>query len=170
MAWSPRDSILPPEWQMAGALLETGRELRERMKQMVPTLFWQGDGGTAEYAAVAAQPGGLSVALDGALTELRSERGRPSWFGVLLDAYGRISTVRSEDHIQPEELPDRFAAGDIAVVEQLILLIGTEARATAWRQVYRWTPGDGWEWDEKQYMLEPVLGGGLMEVVQKHAA
>jgi hypothetical protein len=169
MAWSPRDSILPPEWFRAGSLLETGRALRERMKRMVPTLFWQGDGGQ-EFAAVAHAEGGLPSALDAALTGLRAEHGPPAWFGVLLDAYGRISTVRSEEHIQPEELADRFAAGDGAVVEQLILLIGTESRVTAWRQVYRWTPGDGWEWEGPQYMLEPVLGGGLMEVVQKHAA
>jgi hypothetical protein len=168
VAWTPRDSILPPEWQAAGTMLEVARHMRERSNVLTPTLIWTSQDGTSGYTMIPHAVGGMPDALDQMLTALDDEYGPPAWFAIILDAYGRIADAEHEPDLRPEDLGDLFTMGDEAVVEQLVLVIAAEDRITSWRQVYRYTPVDGWEWENPQFMANPVLNQNLMTVVLRH--
>lgn len=167
MTWRPQDSILPPGWGLVPGLLEAGRIARERPEPFAPILAWQSASGEAGFTLVKNYLGGLPEAVDEVLGALEELYGPPSWFSVTVDAYGRVAGPSSS--LEPDDLRDLFAAGDWEVVEQLMVLIAAQGSVSVWRQVYRHTPADGWEWDSAEYMLNPVLPVGLPEVMLGHS-
>jgi len=167
VTWRPQDSILPPEWEVVPGLLEAGRIARERDVAFSPILAWQAVDGTAGFTMVKHHGGGLVMAVDEVLGALEEMYGPPAWFSVTVDAYGRIAN--HETNLDPDDLRDLFAAGDWQVVEQLMVLVAARGSVGVWRQVYRHTPVDGWEWDEPEYMLNPVLPDNvLVEALLRH--
>ena len=170
VAWKPQDSILPPEWEVVPELLAAAREARERFDNFAPILTWQAEDGTAGFTMVKHSAGGLPSAVDEVLTALEAMYGPPAWFAVTVDAYGRIADQQHEPNLRPDDLSNLFAAGDWAVVEQLMLMVARSGHVGVWRQVYRHTLVDGWEWDDPEYMLNPVLpDNGLLEILLGHS-
>ena len=160
----------PSDVTAAQALFAAGRTVRETSEPFVPVLIWRADDGeTGITALTGTTRTGVAGAADRALTDLPAVAGSgPEWFALLIDAYGRIAD--DNDSARAEELADRFLLGDTAVVEQLIALVAHRGRLLMWRQVYRHTPADGWEWDDLQWMMHPILpDDGLLEVLHRHA-
>lgn len=167
--WSPRDSMLPPEWEAVHYLFTAAKATREGTVTFVPLLMWMSRDGTGGLTALTHDDGGLPIAVDAGLDMVEEHYGQPAWFAVCVDAYGRVTDPRED--VSAEELSDRFVMGDPVVVEQLMLFIAFEGMVRVWRRVYRKTATDGWEWDDAQLMLDPVLptNGALLEVLQRHA-
>lgn len=165
MVWEPRSSILPPEWPLVQRMFHAAREAVEASAVFLPMVMWSTEGNEG-IVALAGIHGGVSGALDGALDMVTSMYGELTGFAVLVDAYGRITDA--EEGIDPDDLADRFTMGDPGVVEQMMLLVAHEGEIRVWRQVYRYTPVDGWEWEHPQLMSHAVLPeSGLLETVKK---
>jgi hypothetical protein len=168
--WTPRDSILPPEWEAVNYLFAAAQRARETTAVFVPLLMWMSRDGMGGLTALAHEPGGLPAAVDAGLDMVEEHYLHPVWFAVVVDAYGRI-TDPTDTTVVAEELSDRFVMGDPVVVEQLMLFIAFEGQVRVWRRVYRNTPVDGWEWDDAELMVNPVLpANGLREVLESHAS
>lgn len=166
--WSPRDSMLPPEWEAVQHLFAAAKATREGASVFSPLLMWMGHDGVGGLTALIHESGGLPGAVDAGLNMVEEVYGPPAWFSVVVDAYGRVTDPGEE--VTAEELSDRFVMGDPVIVEQLMLFIAYEGQVRVWRRVYRNTPVDGWEWDDAELMLQPVLptSGALMEVLRRH--
>jgi len=144
--------------RVAVGLLATARAVRERVDPFVPLLAWQGGDGGSLLVMLPHDPddpGGLALAVRAALDVLEAERGRAVWFAVVVDAYGRAAGPA--DGVAAGDLGDLFRGGDPGVVEQLMMLMARGGASEVWRQVYRWTPVDGWEWDDGVERIVPVL-------------
>lgn len=171
MPWDRRTSILPPELPAVQHLFVVGRVTRETLDPFVPCLIWQtADDDTGMTPLYRTPDTGIGVAVDNALRDLPVALGHPVvWFAVLVDSYGRITTD-TDDHIDADDLTDRFILGDPAVVEQLMALVAYDGEVRIWRQVYRHSISDGWEWESPEWMAHPVLpDNGLLDIMRLHA-
>lgn len=150
-------------------LFAAGRAAREVLDPFVPILVWHNDGDTGMTPLYYAGEVGIAVAAGDALDTLHGITTGPLvWFAVIVDAYGRIT--EEPDSVAADDLGDRFLLGDTRVVEQLMALVGYGGEVRLWRQVYRNTVVDGWEWDDPEWMVNPVLpDNGLLDVLQLHA-
>lgn len=169
--WSPRQSILPPEFEAVNYIFAAAKATRETVATFVPLLMWLGRDGMAGLTAIAHEPGQLPAAVDAGLDMVEEHYPDPAWFAVVVDAYGRVTDPKDTD-ILAEELSDRFIMGDEAVVEQLMLFICFEGQPVrCWRRVYRWIPSENFEWDSAELMLNPILPvTNLSDVMNRHAA
>ena len=161
--------MLPPEFHAVQYIFHAATSAREATGVFVPLLMWLGSDGMGGLTAITHDAGGLPAAVDAGLDMVEEHYGRPVWFAVVVDAYGRITDSVEKD-ITAEDLSDRFVMGDPVVVEQLMLFIAYKGQVRVWRKVYRWTVTDGWEWEREELMMNPVLpANGLREVLQSHA-
>lgn len=165
-----------PGAAVAGAvhhILTAARTAKETLDPFPPILIWTTPDGEAGISPLHHEPGrSLTTTTREILTELPRTLNQPfTWFALIVDGYGRITDT--DEDIDPEELTDRFILGDPVVVEQLIALVAHDGTISPWRQVYRNTPIDGWEWDRPEYMPYAVLprtpGDDLMQLLEQHA-
>ena len=142
-------------------LFELMRAAREQADSFVPVLFWLNSEGDLAMALAPQNDDGLPGAVQEAAAVLTDMEGPPLWIGVALDAYGRAAETLPDGSIIPAgSLDQRFTDGDPATVEQLMLFLAspeTPAVIPIYRQVYRFTPVDGWEWDDIEEVLDSVL-------------
>jgi hypothetical protein len=142
-------------------LFEAVRAVRQAASNFVPVVFWMNKDGEVAMVLAANEDGSsdLSGAVRAASEMLREAEGKPEWMAVAVDAYGRIVDRNIEDTPSQAGLLDlRFQSGDEKVVEQLMLFLADPAKETVvYRQVYRYTPVDGWEWDDIEHMVDPIL-------------
>lgn len=140
--------------QMAG-LLSIARHLRETLDPLPPIAMWHpigGEGGGMAWLDV--DDDDLAAAAD----ELRSQIGPVVWFAVVFDTYARDGDPTTDQGLLGIGVLDAaFRDGDPSVMEQIVLVMWTgedPQPEMAW-QVYRWTPVDGWEWDQPRLVADP---------------
>jgi len=167
MIWAQRDSG-PQEWAIMPELFAVARSVRESTAVFVPLLLWHGAAGGG-MTMLAHEAGGLPAAVDAGLDMVNEHYGPPAWFAVCVDAYGRV-TDPAEGGISADDLSDRFVMGDEHVVEQLMMFIAMDG-VRVWRQVYRNSLTDGWEYSEPEMMLNPIFPNeDLIRVMNHHAS
>lgn len=127
------------------ALLGMARNLREGNETFVPMIAWQPRSGPVVMACVSGD-GTIDEVMGQALPKLREDFGDPEWFAVAADTYGRNSDA--DDQVPPGSLGEAFQNGDPLVTEQVVLLVAEATGITGVRQTYRYTPVEGWEWDD----------------------
>jgi len=137
----------PNEDQLFGM----ARKLREDNDQFIPVVTYQPKGGDAPVIACVTHGGGLVETMSQALPMLREQFGPAEWFAVTADSYAKVG----DTNIEPGALAEAFMMGDPGVVEQLVVMIAEEdGRLSTFRQVYRHTPVDGWEWDKPEIFTD----------------
>jgi hypothetical protein len=158
MAWYTRRHLDPPDWDIVRELLAFARAAKESLDIFLPVMMWRGEDGEGGFAVM---PGRMQE-LAGAVADLRGTvehvQGPHMMYAVVVDGYGRTHHT-SDAPVGPGDLGEMFHAGDPVVVEQLMVLTAGRGMqgVRAWRQVYRHTPVDGWEWDAVEYLKRPVL-------------
>ena len=155
-------------------LFTLARAAREASRMFVPIVFWMNqDGEVSMVLAPHDNDGGLPTAFRGASGMLLEAEGFPVWVAMAVDAYGRLTDAdefEGGERIGAGTLDARFWDGDGRVVEQIMIIIASpNDTARVYRQVYRYTPVDGWEWDAEERIIFPVLPDqdllGAMELV-----
>ena len=169
MMWRRSDSILPPEWHIVQEVFGLARILRERVEPFAPMVVWRAIDGESGLMPLMHKTGELPNAIEGAIRELITLFGdRFSWISIVTDAYGRVA--HEDEPLKPEELGDLFVLGDQETVEQLMVVHAIDGDVRAWRQVYRHTDLDGWEWDDPEWMAQPVLPeGGIWAMMEEYS-
>lgn len=128
------------------ALLARARATQKQGDQYVSHVFYVARKGTQIQAHFQnASNGEMVPALIGLLDMLQMGFGAPAWIGYTTDAYA----FTGEWDDRPDNLAEAFANGDMRVYEELYaLVVGLDGTFKAACQKFRWTPVDGWEWDE----------------------
>jgi hypothetical protein len=133
-------------------LLSTVRDMREALPVFRPVVIWQPHDDDPLVVTIEGSTGNVSTDLNEAFGRVRELAGPPEWFAVALDSYARDN---DPDGV-PGSLEEAFLNGDMTVVEQVVVIVQSpESGLTMFRQIYRNTPVDGWEWDEPQLVTDP---------------
>lgn len=138
------------------ALARAIREAATPSTPFTPTIIWEPAAGDTVLHLVTRLTGNIAADLGSVFQQLRETYGDPVWFAIHLDAYAR----ETPDPAPPEGRPavgtleSAFKLGDMSIVEQLVTIHidPAERELTMIRQVYRYTPVDGWEWNSPQRM------------------
>lgn len=127
------------------ALFAPARAAREHTDVFLPIVVWQQVEEESPLLLLCGPVlGTMGEDIAFAFAEIMSRYGRPVWFAVIADAYARTAYTEGA----PLSLSEAFGDGDPSVVEQLVLVCASREGVRMLRQVYRYTPVDGWEWDE----------------------
>jgi len=129
-----------------GKVFEWARISREQHDVFTPMVAYQPSDGEpiVAFVGTTGPPVTLVAAIAGALSVISAEHGPAEWIAVAADTYARAT---DSPQLHPS-LAEAFAAGDPAVVEQIVVqLVARAAPTTAGRQVYRYHAVDGYEWD-----------------------
>jgi hypothetical protein len=143
-------------------LLVPARAAREHADVFLPIVVWQQtDGGSPLLMMCAPVIGVMGEDISFAFAEIIERYGPPVWFAVIADAYAKTA------HMEGAEPPlaEAFKGGDPAVMEQLVMVFASHAGIKMYRQVYRYTPVDGWEWDKPVEFDLP--GDELLRAVER---
>lgn len=133
-------------------LLSQIREMRETQDIFRPVVIWQPILGGTVIATLEGETGDVQADLGEAFDRVRNIAGPPEWFAVALDSYSRDNDPNGV----PESLEEAFLNGDMSVVEQIVLIVQQAGDDLAMiRQIYRFTPADGWEWEKPQIITDP---------------
>ena len=135
-------------------LLLVARMMREGQTVFAPMITWQPAAGDPLVAHLTSLTGDTKTDLDRAFQQLRDMTGPPEWFAVTLDSYARDGDA---DDMEAATLEEAFLQGDMRVVEQMVTIFMTPGTGelVMVRQVYRFLPSDGWEWDSPQVVESP---------------
>jgi hypothetical protein len=144
-------------------ILAVARHMRENNDHFIPTIVWQPHNGESVIATLTPindnDDDEDGTDLDAVFHELRTVIGDPEWFTISLDAYARDDDTPGTpaEPPAPGELEAAFAAGDMTVVEELVTIhVEMHSRTlTMYRQIYRYTPVDGWEWEDPEIVESP---------------
>lgn len=152
----PRDTSDTSDTDLVDQLLLVARGVRERTDTFTPLITWQPVTGGPAVMTTADESDTLTGSFDDSFNRLRKLTGPPDWFAVTLDAYAR-DQEGDQPKPEPGALHEAFTNGDPSVVEQMVVILmdPTAGDLLMARQVYRWTPVDGWEWDEPQMVDSP---------------
>ncbi len=139
-------------------ILTLARDLKKRTEVFSPIIVWQCLDETADAVIAGLQnlTDSITDDLNTAFQHLRKVAGPPDWFAVILDSYARDQEV-GDDKPSAGELAAAFKEGDPKVVEQMVTIF-MEPRSqelTMIRQVYRYLPSEGWEFDPPQWIDSP---------------
>jgi hypothetical protein len=93
---------------------------------------------------------------------LRSTGIRPTSMVIMSDAYYEL-VHGVDDAPSAGSLGERFRQGDPKVKEALNTVILSSDVSVMVKQVYRWTPVDGWEWDEPEVLYDPDAPGPVSD-------
>ena len=141
------------ESNLIDQLLAMTRHFREHTEPFRPLVIWQPiNGDSAVIAGFTSLTGEVRDDLDTVFKDLRDTIGSPEWFAVLLDSYNRDTTPGNIPTTDIIGLEEAFKAGDMSVTEQMVTIVmhpPTE-ELLMFRQVYRWLPSEGWEWEKPQ--------------------
>lgn len=137
-------------------LFTVARNIRQQTDTFPPIVTWQPINGGPAITTSIEETDIDAGNFDTTFNRLRKLTGPPDWFAITLDAY-----AREQPHGQPRPEPDTlrhaFLDGDPHVVEQLVIIFKDpdDDDLIMFRQVYRYTPVDGWEWDPPQIVDHP---------------
>ena len=127
-----------------GELLVPVRAVRESVEHFFPIVFWAPPSASVPVMTlVPPVRGTLLDDLPPIIAELLSVLGPPAWFAVAFDSY-----ATNDDSVAAGSLEEAFLGGHPSVVEQIVLAVVSADSLDSYRQVYRCTPVDGWEWDD----------------------
>jgi hypothetical protein len=148
-------------------LLSAARDTRELVDDFAATVTYCPVVGKPTVALLhPEEPGQIATVVTDALRHIRREAGPASWIAFTADAYVILSTATVASEIRPGSLASLFAAGDPRVREQMsVLVVYSDGTIEAASQTYRWTPTDGWEWDEPMSIVESK--GGVLETLKQ---
>lgn len=140
--------------------LETAKTMFVAMghENIQPMLHMRKEGQPDIIGTLEGQPGHLYEAVQGALNAMREQFDGYVPDSVILISDSYYMTAPDDEYMQSvkngtnQPLAVMFKLGDLRVKEALNLtLMHPEAMITI-NQPYRWTPTDGWEWDDYEVM------------------
>lgn len=109
------------------------------------------------YPIVAQRPEGMPamdyvcMVLDGMTAQLSLDLGEVSWALLHTDSYAReVPEEEDLSNYQRGENERLFLAGSTQVREALQTILLTDDETVTIQQSYKYTPVDGWEWDEPE--------------------
>ena len=145
-----------PDDDLIDQLLLVARSVREQTDNFPPIITWQPAHGGPAISTGIEPTETLTGNFQNTFNRLRKLTGEPDWFAVTLDAYTREQPAGGPAP-EPDALHQAFLNGDPHVVEQLVVIYKDPAEddLLMYRQIYRYTPVDGWEWDPPQYVESP---------------
>jgi hypothetical protein len=133
-------------------LLQPARVTRERVHVFQPMVLYCPRRGKAYMASMDAGES-LEVMLSALLAEMRASLGPAMWIAVTTDAYAK--RAETPEDIPTQRLGEAFADGDPEVIEQMIVVLRHRYKPTEMAaQTYRYTPVDGYEWDEPEIITQ----------------
>lgn len=143
------------EW--AKQFAEMGKDIAMTMghNEFIPTLFYRDTEGKTTIVGMMGVPTGHMY--DAVLQVLKTAlNGTFEMIALTCDAYSdmhEMEGITSDEEFQAHlavrvGLETRFLAGDSNVKECLNTLVMSADGVITVNQSYKWTPVDGWEWDE----------------------
>lgn len=134
------------------ALLHPARVTREAVDEFQPMVLYCPRRGKAYMASMDAGES-IESMLSKLLAEMRAQLGPAVWIAVTTDAYSK--KVRAPEDVPTRRLGEAFAEGDPDVIEQMVVVLRHRYKPTEMAaQTYRYTPVDGYEWDEPEVVTE----------------
>lgn len=132
-------------------LMASARARLHSAGSIPPTITYCSEmGQVAELAAYCSgdEPVPIEQAVSEGLMALWDHLGPAAWVSVVADTYVREREPTPAAREKYASLADAFAGGDPSVCEQLVLVCATrDGEQTGIRQVYRFLPSEGWEFD-----------------------
>ena len=146
--------------EFAKSHLETAKAMFISMghENIQPMLHMRKEGSPDLIGTLEGQPGYLYEAVQGALSAVREQLDGYVPDSIILISDSYYMTAPDEEYVESvrngtnQPLAVMFRLGELRVKEALNLtLIHPEALITV-NQPYKWTPVDGWEWDDYEVM------------------
>lgn len=108
-----------------------------------------------------------------ALIQLQQMLGPAAWIAFTGDTYASFIPTEEVSILTPKEsrerfgidLEEEFKKGSERVVEMMMVLLASPEGIAGGSQQYRYTPVDGWEWDEPKIQDEGEGGGRVHNVL-----
>lgn len=153
-------------------LLHAARESRmaqEHGDVWVPIVVYASEKGEALGLLGATAP--VPQQLIQALVQMHDVMGHADWIAFTGDTYATYLEAKDESDamkrmrsMQGRRLAREFKEGSPDVIEVMVVMLASPKDIQTGYQSYRYTPVDGWEWDEPEYhgLLE---GGGAVQNV-----
>jgi hypothetical protein len=156
--------------ELLKALIDTARSTKEKSDGFAPMVVYSPRAkGTPGAMGVLADDGPIADQLYNALRQLYPAFGAAEWIAVTSDTWGMhkdASEVVGKDY-KHGDLEKEFNAGNPKVVEMMLVMLANDEGISVASQNYRWTPADGWEWDEPNYMMDDEEFGGEVARILK---
>jgi hypothetical protein len=151
-------------------VVEFAKEHAERAKDtaesqghgnVIPMIHARQEGGPdVIFGLVGAPPGQLWEAIQLAL---RSTGIRPTSLVIMCDAFYESVEGEGVPDYTLGSLAHRFSKGDPNVKEAINTVVLSSDISVLVNQVYRWTPVDGWEWEEANVHYDPDAPGPVSD-------